>query len=326
MEILMSRKLKTAVVQFNHYPGQKAYNMEIITSFVRKASENKVDLVVFPEMCITGYWHVRKLDRQQVSELAESVPEGPASTILFRLSRKYNISIGAGLIEVDADGKLYNSYIVTMPDGNYARHRKIHCFINEYMASGDDFTVFSLPDGTKAGILICYDNNIIENARINALLGAEILIAPHQTGGCVTPGGHCMGAVDVDLWEKRHENPEAIEAEFRSEKGRGWLLRWLPSRAHDNGMFVLFSNGVGKDDNEVRTGNSMIIDPFGTILSETWKAGDEMVTAELDLDMVNVSTGRRWIRTRRPELYSMLRMENGYEDTRKVRFENIALS
>jgi hypothetical protein len=51
------------------------------------------------------------------------------------------------------------------------------------------------------------------------------------------------------------ENPAAAQAELCGPKGRGWLMRWLPSRAHDNGMFLLFSNGIGLDDDEIRTGN-----------------------------------------------------------------------
>jgi predicted amidohydrolase len=131
-----------------------------------------------------------------------------------------------------------------------------------------------------------------------------------------------MGLVERRLWDNREQDPEAIEAEFKGPKGRGWLMRWLPSRAHDNGMFLVFSNGVGVDDEEVRTGNSMILDPYGRILAETWKADDDMVVADLDAGLPEQSTGRRWIRTRRPELYGPLSVPTGKErDTRKVRFE-----
>ena len=102
-----------------------------------------------------------------------------------------------------------------------------------------------MPTGNRVGVLICYDNNLVENVRACALRGAEILIAPHQTGGCRSSSPHAMGPIDPDLWESRVEHPEAIEAEFRGDKGRGWLMRWLPSRAHDNGLFLIFSNGVG---------------------------------------------------------------------------------
>ena len=99
-------------------------------------------------------------------------------------------------------------------------------------------------------------------------------------------------------------------------------MRWLPARAHDNGLFLLFSNGVGPDDDEIRTGNAMIIDPYGRIVAESWRAGDDMVVADLDAKLIVESTGERWIRTRRPELYGPLTEATGKEqDTRDVRFD-----
>jgi predicted amidohydrolase len=316
--------MKAASVQFNHKAGDIEYNLSRINTLCKQAVTAGNELVVFPEMCITGYWHVRKLDRDDIKKLAEPVPDGKSTQYLLRLAEEYNISIGAGLIELADDGKLYNTYVVMMPDGKVASHRKIHCFISQHMASGDSYTVFELPDGTKAGILICYDNNIIENVRITALMGAEILLAPHQTGGCVTPSPLCMGGIDVELWKQRDTRHKELEDEFKGPKGREWLIKWLPARAHDNGIFLIFSNGVGQDDDEVRTGNAMILDPYGNILAETWKADDIIVSAELDLSLIPQSTGQRWIRSRRPDLYTPLTVATGMEqDTRKVRFENI---
>ena len=83
----------------------------------------------------------------------------------------------------------------------------------------------------------------------------------------------------------------------------------------------MFSNGVGMDDNEVRTGNAMILDPYGRVLAETWKAGDDMVVADLDARLRDNCTGSRWIRTRRPELYGPLTVPTGREeDLRRSRF------
>jgi predicted amidohydrolase len=87
-------------------------------------------------------------------------------------------------------------------------------------------------------------------------------------------------------------------------------------------MFLVFSNGVGRDDNEIRTGNAMILDPYGRIIRETWTAADAMVVADLDASLRDRSTGSRWIRARRPELYGTLTASTGKEqDTRTVRFE-----
>jgi predicted amidohydrolase len=318
----MMNHLKAAAVQFNHAPGDKAYNLGRIRAFVAEAQAEGVDLLVFPEMCITGYWHVRKLSHAEIDALAEPVPDGPSSRALRSLAEGTGMTIGAGLIERADDGTLYNAYVVAMPDGTTACHRKLHCFISEHMASGDDFTVFDIPQGARVGVLTCYDNNIGENVRATALLGAEVLLAPHQTGGCQTPSPRLMGRIDPQLWAARETHPEAIEAAFRGPKGRDWLMHWLPARAHDNGLFLIFANGVGLDDDEVRTGNSMILDPYGDILVETWKARDEMVAAELDPKLLVQCTGRRWIKTRRPELYGLLTERTGMEqDTRTVRFE-----
>jgi len=317
------KDLRAASVQFQHAPGDKAANLETVRRFTAEAAGQGADLVVFPEMCLTGYWHLRDFPKADLEALAEPVPGGECTQALLALAKEHNLSVGAGFIERGTDGGLFNSYVVAMPDGSTARHRKLHTFINEHMSSGDEYTIFDLPNGTKAGILICYDCNLGENVRINALRGVEVLLAPHQTGGCATPSPRCMGAIDVALWENREEDAAAIEAEFRGPKGREWLLKWLPARAHDNGIFLIFSNGVGRDDNEVRTGNAMILDPYGDVLTETWKAGDDMVIAELKAETRRMCTGSRWIRSRRPELYGGIAESTGKEqDIRTVRFSN----
>lgn len=313
--------LKAATVQFQHRPNNKAYNFERIKHFCEQAAKEKVNIVTFPEMCITGYWHVRHLSKAEVKALAEPIPQGALSQELLALAQTYQMIIGAGLIELSEDGELYNSYIVCLPDGRIEKHRKLHCFISEHMASGNEYTVIDTQLGFKLGVLICWDNNLVENARITALKGADILLAPHQTGGTQSRSPFAMGKIEPELWHKRKEDPETIEAEFKGDKGRGWLLRWLPARAHDNGMFILFSNGVGLDDDEVRTGNAMIIDCYGRILEETWQAADAMVVAELDLSLLPLCTGRRWLRGRRPELYQALTYTKGGElDPRSARF------
>lgn len=316
------KNIRVASVQFHHVPNDKLANLEKIRAFAAQAAAQGVELIAFPEMCITGYWHVRNLSKAEVQALAEPVPSGASTQTLLALAAEHRMTIGAGLIELGEDGAMYNSYIVAMPDGRTACHRKLQAFEHEAIQPGNRFTVFDLPQGARVGVLICYDNNIIENARITALMGAEILIAPHQTGGCRSRSPRAMGTIDPELWHRRHEDPAAIEAEFRGGKGRGWLMRWLPARAHDNGMFLLFSNGVGVDDDEVRTGNAMILDPYGEILAESGKADDDMVIADLDATVLPTSSGQRWLQARRPELYAPLTVPTGRErNTRSVRFD-----
>jgi len=315
------RRIRVAAVQFEHSAGDKAANFSKIESFAKRAAAQGVEMIAFPECCITGYWFLRNLSRGQLEELSEAVPAGASSARLIELSREYRMTIGAGLVERSDDGRMYNTYVVAMPDGQVKRHRKIQAFESEHICSGSEYTVFDTPHGWRVGVLICYDNNIIENVRVTALKGAEILLSPHQTGGCRSVSPHAMSPVDKGIWERRFEDPKAIEAELRGEKGRGWLMRWLPARAHDNGMFLVFANGVGVDDDEIRTGNAMVLDPYGRIIVVTGMGGDEMVVAELDGGLLERCTGRRWMMARRPELYGPLTVRTGRErDTREVRF------
>jgi predicted amidohydrolase len=315
------RNLRVASVQIQHANNDKAANFTKLERFVQQAAEQNVELIVFPECCLTGYWFLRNLTKQQLESLSEPIP-GPSTQRLLALSKQHNMTIGAGLIERDEQGLMYNSYVVAMPSGEFRRHRKINAFEHDHITPGSEYTVFDTPHGCRCGVLICYDNNIIENVRITALMGAEILLAPHQTGGCNSMSPHGMKPIDRRYWDNRETNPDALEAEFRGDKGRGWLMRWLPSRAHDNGLFLIFSNGVGPDDDELRTGNSMILDPYGRIINESHKCCDDMVVADLDAKLLDKCTGRRWIQARRPDLYALLTVATGRErSTRAVRFD-----
>jgi predicted amidohydrolase len=260
--------------------------------------------------------------RAAARALAEPVPEGASSTRLLGLATKHRITVGAGLLEDAKGGVFHNTYVVAMPDGRIVRHRKLHAFEHPAIHAGSEHTVFDTPHGFRAGLLICYDNNIVENVRIAALRGAEVLLAPHQTGGCRTTNPDLMGLIERRVWDERDAKPEAIERELRGEKGRGWLMRWLPSRAHDNGVFLVFSNGVGVDDDEIRTGNAMVLDPYGRVLAETSKAADDMVVADLDASLLEKATGRLWMQARRPDLYREIAVPTGRErDVHQLKLE-----
>jgi predicted amidohydrolase len=312
--------LRVAVVQFQPVPDAPDENLAIVRAHAGAAAAEGVQLVAFPEMCLLGYWHLRRHTAERLQELAEPA-DGPHVTAVSRLAEELRIGIGVGFLEEDAEGRLFNSYAVCLPDGAVHVHRKLHAFEHEAVSSGSDFTVFDTPWGVRAGVLICWDNNLVENVRATALLGATVLLAPHQTGGTNSRSPHGMKPIPMELWDARETDPVSIEEALRGPNGREWLLRWLPARAHDNGLFVLFANGIGRDDDEVRTGNSMILDPYGRIVAETWAAGDDRVVADLDLDLVRLSTGRRWMRGRRPELYGILTRASGSElDPRAARF------
>src|ERR1035437_10272797 len=85
--------------------------------------------------------------------------------------------------------------------------------------------------GWKCGILICYDNNIIENVRATNLLGADIIFMPHVTM-CTPSPRPGAGFVDPALWKNKENDPTSLRLEFDGLKGREWLMKWLPSRAY----------------------------------------------------------------------------------------------
>ena len=80
-------------------------------------------------------------------------------------------------------------------------------------------------------------------------------------------------------------------------------MKWLPARAYDNAVYVIFSNPIGMDDDQLKNGCSMIIDPFGEIIAECRKLGNDLVIAEITPDKLINAGGYRYKKARRHELY-----------------------
>jgi len=297
------RTVKVAVAQFQPKDGNKQYNLSVMRKLATEAKAAKADVISFHEMCVTGYTFVKDLSQQEVRNLSESVPDGQSVQHLIGLASDLQITILAGLIECD-DEAMFNTYVCVSPTGLVARHRKLHCFISRHMQSGDEYTVFDL-NGWKCGILICYDNNVIENVRATALLGAEIIFAPHVT--CCTPSSMPgRGYIDPSLWENRAKDPVSLRREFDGPKGKQWLMKWLPARAYDNGVYYIYTNPIGFDGEHLKNGNSMIIDPYGDILTEIRSFDDSLEIAELTKEKIVNSGGMRYRNARRPELYKSI--------------------
>jgi predicted amidohydrolase len=109
--------------------------------------------------------------------------------------------------------------------------------------------------------------------------------------------------VDPELWYNRENDPTSLRLEFDGMKGREWLMKWLPSRAYDNGIYAVFSNPIGMDDDQLKNGCSMIIDPFGDILAECRTFDDSQVSITLIPEKLKMAGGYRYTRARRPDLY-----------------------
>jgi len=293
--------IKISTAQFENRSADKVYNLGVIEKLAAKASAEGSDVVAFHECSITGYTFARNLNREQMLELAEYIPEGDSIKELTAIAGRHNIAVLAGLFEKDASNNLYKTYVCVDSNGLVAKFRKLHPFINPYLTPGSEYCIFDLK-GWKCGILICYDNNIVENVRATKLLGADIIFMPHVTM-CTPSPRPGAGFVDPELWNRRDENQILLRLEFDGPKGREWLMKWLPSRAHDNGIYVVFSNPIGMDDDQLKNGCSMILDPFGDIVAECRSLGDEIVTAIIAPEKLTAAGGYRYTNARRPELY-----------------------
>ncbi len=299
--LIKMKKLKVSTAQFENRSGDKEYNLSVIEMLAQKAAEDGSKVIAFHECSITGYTFARKLSKTQMLELAESIPEGGSIQRLIQIADRNDITILAGLFEKDNKDNLYKAYVCVDKNGLVAKYRKLHPFINPHVLPGNEYCVFDL-HGWKCGILICYDNNIIENVRATKLLGADVIFMPHVTM-CTPSSRPGAGFVDPALWRNRENDPTSLRIEFDGMKGRGWLMKWLPSRAYDNAVYVVFANPIGMDDDQLKNGCSMIIDPFGDIIAECRTLGDDLASSILIPENLKKAGGYRYTLARRPELY-----------------------
>lgn len=294
--------IKISTAQFENRSGDKEYNLGIINQLSSTAARSGAKAVAFHECSVTGYTFARHLSKEQLLDVAEVIPDGPSIQQLTAISRQHNITILAGLFEKDAEEKIYKAYVCVDKNGLKAKFRKLHPFINPHITPGNQYCVFEL-DGWNCGILICYDNNIIENVRATALLGADIIFMPHVTM-CTPSTRPGAGFVDAALWHNRDNDPTSLRLEFDGMKGRGWLMKWLPARAYDNAVYVVFSNPIGMDDDQLKNGCSMILDPFGDVVAECRQLGNDIATTTITADKLTKAGGYRYRQARKPELYS----------------------
>ena len=160
--------------------------------------------------------------------------------------------------------------------------------------------------GIKAGFLICYDNNLPENVRITTMMGAEVIFMPHVTG-CLPSTMPGRGTVDRALWENRAARPGAAATRVPGPEG----ARLADAMAPGAGLGERRSTPssaipIGLDDDTIKPGLAMILDPFGEVLVESRALGDDVVVALLTPEKLEQSSGRRYLRARRPELYGKL--------------------
>lgn len=298
------KQLRIATAQFENRSNDKSYNLSIIRELSQQAAVSGADVISFHECSITGYTFARHLSKEALLDVAELIPDGESIQELVTIAKENNIIILAGLFEKDKDDNIYKAYVCVDKNGLIAKYRKLHPFINPYILPGNEYVVFDL-HGWKCGILICYDNNITENVRATTLLGADVIFMPHVTM-CTPSTRPGAGFVDPNLWYNKENDPTSLRIEFDGLKGRSWLMKWLPARAYDNGIYVVFSNPIGMDDDQLKNGCSMIIDPYGDVIAACRKLENEITIAVLNPDTLTRAGGYRYKKARRPDLYKAI--------------------
>ena len=296
--------IKIATAQFENRSNDKAWNLRQISYLAASAKSQGAQVIAFHECSVTGYSFARHLSREDLWEISEPVPDGKSVQELIRIAGEQDIVLLAGLFERTDDGKMYKTYVCVNGAGMIAKYRKLHPFINPHLTPGNEYVLFDLL-GWKCSILICYDNNIIENVRATALLGADIIFMPHVTM-CTPSPRPGAGFVDASLWLDPQANASKLRKEFDGPKGRSWLMKWLPARAYDNAVYAVFANPIGMDDDQLKNGCSMILDPFGEIVAECRVLGNDIAIATLTPEKLSQAGGHRYRNARRPELYGAI--------------------
>lgn len=165
--------MRVGYLQFDPVFGEVASNLDVVTARLEQA---EADLMVLPELCVTGYQFV---SQEEVFRLAEAVPDGRTTTRLAEIAARRGMTIVAGLAE-RAGTRCFNSAVVVGPKGFIGCYRKTHLFFEETLFFSPGDTGFQVWDigPAKIGVMICFDWYYPEAARTLALQGAEIIAHP----------------------------------------------------------------------------------------------------------------------------------------------------
>lgn len=287
--------IRVAAVSMNSPLGQQEETLRRIADFCERATSEKAELVLFPELVIHGHCTPNTFD------IAEPVPEGPSVGHLVALAKRFGLFISAGLSEKERD-IVFNTQVLVGPEGYIGRQRKLHTSRDEsfYYKGGRDIDVFDIGKCRVASI-ICYDNQFPEIARIAALKGADVILMPH--------------AAREGRWDETPES-EAVARHHVFDFFGGYR-----QRARENACFCVFADQAGvagyvdslppdHANQPHHPGGAMIIGPDGTILIHTQldKIRDEMIVADLESSALAKSRSHPnyTLRTRRPELFGEL--------------------
>jgi N-carbamoylputrescine amidase len=286
----MPRVVRCGLIQASNVLGPEAGLPAIKKAMVAKhvklieqAAKQKVKILCLQELFYGPYFCAEQETRWY--ELTEKVPEGPTTKLMQKLARKHKMAIVVPIYEEDQPGVYYNTAAMIDLDGKYlGKYRKTHIphckpgfWEKFYFRPGNlGYPIFETAVA-KVGIYICYDRHFPEGARALGLNGAEIVFNPSAT----------VAGLSEYLWELEQ-----------------------PAHAVANGYFVGAINRVGHEApwkiGEFY-GKSYFVNPRGKIIAQASRTKDEVVVADLNLDMIEEVRGVwQFYRDRRPDQYGPL--------------------
>jgi predicted amidohydrolase len=241
--------LKISLVQFTPGFGTPARNLHEIAALLEGV---KTDIILLPELCTTGYSF---LSREEAFLAAEG-PEGPCGSFFKQLAEEHKAMVIAGFAE-KIGGKVYNSALITLPDGQVKVYRKTHLFFREKQCfdEGDSgFFIVQHPlNDCKVGVMICNDWRYPEAARSLAMLGADVIACPSN--------------LVSDVWRIG-----------------------MPARALENKVYVAVANRCGTEIRELEdgstqsltfTGGSVLYNYNGEPIEQANKTENRVITLEI---------------------------------------------
>lgn len=278
--------IKIAAIQIGGACWDTTKNLEKTATWLRKAAQNEAQILCLPEMFNTPYFCWEEDNRH--FSLAETIP-GPTTNTISQLAQETRTFIICNIFEEVIKGEYYSTAAVLGPDGNIiGKYRKMSIPYRcgkggakekYYFRPGNmGFPVFDIPLGLCIGILICHDRHFPEGARVLALAGAEVVFVPTCSAG----------EINQRMWEYE-----------------------LLVMARQNLCYVCGVNKVGTDvdgpPDRQCYGNSLIVNPRGEIISRAGGEEEEIVYADIDLQVLEEERVNWQVyRDRRPEAYGPL--------------------
>lgn len=232
----------------------------------------------------------------QTYYLAETIP-GPSTNRLLNAAKRNNIIALAGIAEKGESGAIYNTHVVVGPKGLLGKYRKIHIFGSEYAyyRGGSEYPVFQSPK-CNFGVQICYDAEFPEVSRILTLNGAEVIFT------CFSWNTSSLWARNRRKWRNKQELHDVMRARRKE------YMTFMPSRAVDNGAFVVISNQFGISDHRYYTGVCMVLDPFGEVIGECLNPKEDLLVVKLKKETLDKRRADvdYTFKCRRPDTYLSL--------------------